>query len=556
MFQEALNVKDNGAVGDGFTDDTAAIQEVIDKAETVGGVAPVYLPEGRYEISRPLIVKPRVRLCGDGHLSIISAQSSDAVWFALGECHGVVEHLSIFGNEHDKTGIGIRYTGSLFNRVHDVEVWDFQIGAELSDGTTEYAAYSELTTFAINRCHVGIRAHTHANSIKVTRGRVFFSLNEGSGIGIDIDGAASVAVDTVTVEPADTCVKVRGAGQCRITNCFLEPGDGISHDIEMDHSGESPASLTWKGNTLSSNGGRAIVPPEALVDFDGWGWPFHGARRHPAANAGRNYARNGDLRLWGAGPVIANWSLNGPPVFAEELVDFSTAGRSLSLTQSVSGGDSASCGFRVPDGCRWVTAGVRYKVLARDGFLVTATVGSNMVQHFDDQGPSDDWREAFVQVRVDPDDKLGAVSIFPDHLATGGSCLVDEVWVTSGRIAAVSKAYGERIEMLENPVRIIDRPGMVANELWPPADLTGLAQVPASAVGMILRLSITASDTSAFHYVYADAQGQPAKCYGIYPGQDNTSDVTLRTTNPTGGYLAGDGNPADYSVWLLGWIVL
>lgn len=556
MFQEAHNVLDNGAVGDGVADDTVAIQNVIDHASSQGGVAPVYLPEGTYRITQPLVVQPRVRLCGDGHLTVISAAASNGLEFASGECHGVIEHLSVHGNQNAKTGIGIRYTRSQFNRVHGVEVWYFDTGVELSDGVTEFAAYSELTTFAINECNVGIRAHTHANSIKVTRGRVFHAVNNGDGVGVDIDGAASVTIDSVTVEPADTCIRIRGAGQCRVTNCYLESGDGITHDIEMDHSGDDVASLTWKGNTLNSvGGGRAIVPPEALIDFDGWSWPFHGARRHPAANAGRNYVRNGDLHLWTAG-LIPNWSASGGPILAEEAADFVTGGRSMSLTQAAGNGDSAGCSFPVPDGCAWVTAGVRYKVLAGTGFLATATVGSNTVQHFDDREPSKEWREGFVQVRVDPADKQGAVNVFPDHQGNGGSCLVDEVWVTAGRVASVSKAYGERVELLESPVQVAGNSNVTANEAWPAVDLTGLAQPPASAVGMILRLSITATNTDAFHYVYADAPGQLAKCYALYPGQDNSKDVTLRTVAPTGGYLAADGHAADYSVWLVGWIVL
>lgn len=45
------NVKDYGAVGDGSTDDTAAIQQAIDAAGRYGGV---FLPSGRYSISDTL----------------------------------------------------------------------------------------------------------------------------------------------------------------------------------------------------------------------------------------------------------------------------------------------------------------------------------------------------------------------------------------------------------------------------------------------------------------------------------------------------------------------
>jgi hypothetical protein len=56
-----INVKDHGAVGDGTTDDTAAIQAAIDatggptpQARREGGV--VYLPQGDYVVSAPLVI--------------------------------------------------------------------------------------------------------------------------------------------------------------------------------------------------------------------------------------------------------------------------------------------------------------------------------------------------------------------------------------------------------------------------------------------------------------------------------------------------------------------
>lgn len=61
-----LNVKNFGAVGDGATDDTAAIQAAIDAVPVAGGV--VYLPAGIYVITKCLEVlsKNNVTIRGDG----------------------------------------------------------------------------------------------------------------------------------------------------------------------------------------------------------------------------------------------------------------------------------------------------------------------------------------------------------------------------------------------------------------------------------------------------------------------------------------------------------
>ena len=58
-FADTVNVKDFGAVGDGVTDDTAAIQAAVDS-----NASSVFVPSGRYAISRVNVNSP-VRIVGE-----------------------------------------------------------------------------------------------------------------------------------------------------------------------------------------------------------------------------------------------------------------------------------------------------------------------------------------------------------------------------------------------------------------------------------------------------------------------------------------------------------
>jgi hypothetical protein len=84
-LQQTVSVKDFGAVGNGITDDTAAIQAAINSLSTTGGK--VYLPANTYKITAPLTnTKSGVSLFGDGSAATIisNSQTGDAIVFGNG----------------------------------------------------------------------------------------------------------------------------------------------------------------------------------------------------------------------------------------------------------------------------------------------------------------------------------------------------------------------------------------------------------------------------------------------------------------------------------------
>lgn len=85
MSPFTVNVRANGAVGDGVADDTAAIRACIAALKAFGG-GTLYFPQGRYKVSTPdtnlaclWIDFDGVRITGDGYLSEIFTEQNGAV---------------------------------------------------------------------------------------------------------------------------------------------------------------------------------------------------------------------------------------------------------------------------------------------------------------------------------------------------------------------------------------------------------------------------------------------------------------------------------------------
>jgi len=80
--------------GDGVADDSAAIQAAIDAAEAKGGGGLVFLPSGRYRITRTIYVWPGVRIFGVGRTRPTIVLAPDTPGFQ----HGVGSMVLFAGN--------------------------------------------------------------------------------------------------------------------------------------------------------------------------------------------------------------------------------------------------------------------------------------------------------------------------------------------------------------------------------------------------------------------------------------------------------------------------
>ncbi len=107
VFESSSNVKDFGAVGDGVTDDTAAIQAAIDSL-TTGGI--LLFPSGTYLISSALsIIVDSIKLIGEGETNtVIKGSAIMAVGIDMSAAsYCSIEMIGIDGNTLIDTGVSI-----------------------------------------------------------------------------------------------------------------------------------------------------------------------------------------------------------------------------------------------------------------------------------------------------------------------------------------------------------------------------------------------------------------------------------------------------------------
>jgi len=75
------SIKTFGAMGDGITDDTAAIQAAIDSVSKNYGYGTVFIPEGEYVITKQIALKSNVNIKGTGPKSVLILRNITDTYF-------------------------------------------------------------------------------------------------------------------------------------------------------------------------------------------------------------------------------------------------------------------------------------------------------------------------------------------------------------------------------------------------------------------------------------------------------------------------------------------
>ena len=93
--QAVYVTRDNFAVaGDGITDDTAALQQAIDRAQETTRRGIVFIPEGRYRLTRELVIWSGIRLIGYGQHRPVLFLAPNTPGYQVGEGNYMVHFVS------------------------------------------------------------------------------------------------------------------------------------------------------------------------------------------------------------------------------------------------------------------------------------------------------------------------------------------------------------------------------------------------------------------------------------------------------------------------------
>lgn len=181
---DLLNVKDFGAKGDGVTDDTAAIQALIDYAKAqnaVGKNISIFAPAGVYMVSGLTLYAfssfygagraTRFKLIAGSNKSVIYGVNSDALWgYAGADATEFVYNADIhdFVIDGGVDGVTVPFSTSLSghgmsiwgnrNRIYNIDICncaEYGIRSEYKDQNLDYLAYffeNTMYSIRINNC--------------------------------------------------------------------------------------------------------------------------------------------------------------------------------------------------------------------------------------------------------------------------------------------------------------------------------------------------------------------------------------------------------------------
>lgn len=259
-LQDVVSVKDFGAIGDGTTDDTSAIQAALNYANGVtnpNGKA-VYVPSGTYLITSTLNIYAFTTLFGNGRknttLSYTGTADGIASTWPLNSSSGVnisVKDLGIVCINASNTGNGFVDQGGSYITLDNVYTTGFMYGitfdqteiALINNCEIKRTTYSKAGIWLVNGADRVAGSNTqYTNQIKITNNAIY---GTGTGNAIVDDGGISHTYIGNNIDVGDIGIRV-----CSVYGLIID-GNEIEQNISFG---------IYVTNITANIGPRAIGP--------------------------------------------------------------------------------------------------------------------------------------------------------------------------------------------------------------------------------------------------------------------------------------------------------
>lgn len=290
----AVNVKDFGAVGDGVTDDTTAIQAALTAAEKV------HIPAGTYLVSSQLNLKNRQFISGDGRVATTISYSGSGNLFG-NSTGGRIFDVTILDLYVNDTGTGVDafalkdVVKGHFERI-EVNGFDRAFALITSTSPTNNALYNRFINCMANNCGVGWdfeKASAGSSTSGANSNTVAFCRSNGCTDGIKINNTNDVTVIGCQFEAGTNGVSITDdvggvSNRNRIVDNRFENNSGtnISIGLNVNETVLLTNYYVGTGTRLSDSGTRTQD-----LDLFGQDWQLRLTSPYSTAEGSFQFAR-------------------------------------------------------------------------------------------------------------------------------------------------------------------------------------------------------------------------------------------------------------------------
>lgn len=281
-FAEFVSVKDFGAVGNGSTDDSAAIQAAVDASSTV------YFPAGNYKINTPITLSANNHIWT--HEAILTGNVG-ATNLIITADNTVVDGFSIYAAAPGST-LGIRLTGtdvvvkncSFYSVTYCIHLYPCK--SVLIDNNYFYnIGYGIINQSAVNYVFDGI-VISNNRGLDCQNDMILFNTNSESYAGLTANNVTVIGnVYTKSTAPTTTATESRFCGFVHGTNITVTGNViyGTRGDAAMHYEGAAIGDVD-DSVTITNNAFR-----DCISDYARFIWLINGSGYRHVVMSGNTF---------------------------------------------------------------------------------------------------------------------------------------------------------------------------------------------------------------------------------------------------------------------------